>query len=312
MGITKVGIANYCGKNFYKLIDSILKKLILFFKTTKNKKLARAALSAIYRSHRTEPFLLKIQKQENFIVHCNELISRNVFLDGSFDFIKFEKVVSIIKTNNDMTTLVDIGANIGTIAIPALTRHYFKEVILIEPEEKKFQILMANIYLNGLIKKVTAHNIALTDEGNSSLYLKINQDNNYGDHRIFNSLAKSDTLNEKNIRAVRGETLDKVAPNLKKGNALIWMDVQGHEGIVLNGMKQSIKKQIPMVLEFTPSFIKDNNSYDYFKLLLRYSVVYDLNQEKIIPIKFSETVLKNLFDKYYQSKSIYYTDLLFM
>ena len=64
MGITKVDITNYCVKNFYKLIDSILKKLILFFKTTKNKKLVRAALSAIYRSHRTEPFLLKIQKQE--------------------------------------------------------------------------------------------------------------------------------------------------------------------------------------------------------------------------------------------------------
>ena len=211
-----------------------------------------------------------------------------------------------------MTTLVDVGANIGSIAIPALTRHYFKEAILIKPEEKNFQILMANIYLNGLIKKVTAHNIALTDEDNSSLYLEINQDINYGDHRIFNGLVTSDTLNEKNIRAVRGERLDKVAPNLKKGNSLIWMDVQGHEGIVLNGAKQSIEKQIPMVLEFTPSFIKDNNSYDYFKLLLRYSVVYDLNEEKITPIKFSETVLKNLFDKYYQSKSIDFTDLLFM
>jgi len=305
-------LTNYCGKNFYKLIDSILKKLILFFKTTKNKKLARAALSAVYRTHQTEPFLLKIQKNENFIVHCNELISRHVFLDGSFDFFKFEKVASIIKKNNDMTTLVDVGANIGTIAIPALTRHYFKETILIEPEEKNFQILMANVYLNGLIKKVTAHNIALTDEDNSSLYLEINQDNNYGDHRIFNGLVKSDTLNEKNIMAVRGETLDKIAPNLKKENALIWMDVQGHEGIVLNGAKRSIEKQIPLVLEFVPSLIKENFTYDYFKLLLRYSIVYDLNEEKITPIKFSETVLKNLVDKYYQSKRIQYTDLLFM
>ena len=299
-------------KKFYRLTERILKKLILFFKSTKNQKLTRAALSAIYLTHQKEQFLLKTQKNENFIVHCDELISKEIFLDGSFDFFKFEKVVSIIKTNNDMTTLVDVGANIGTIAIPALTRHYFKEAILIEPEEKNFQILMANIYLNGLIKKVTAHNIALTHEDNSSLYLKINQDSNYGDHRILNEFVTSDTLNEKNIRAVRGERLDKVAPNLKKGNSLIWMDVQGHEGIVLNGAKQSIEKKIPMVLEFTPSFIKDNNSYDYFKLLLRYSVVYDLNEEKITPIKFSETVLKNLFDKYYQSKSIDFTDLLFM
>ena len=173
---------------------------------------------------------------------------------------------------------------------------------------------MANVYLNGLRKKVTAHNIALTDEDNSSLYLEINQEKNYGDHRVYNGLIGGGTLNERNIRAVKGETLDKIAPNLKRENSLIWMDTQGHEGIILKGAKQSIEKQIPMVLEFTPSFIKDNNSYDYFKLLLRYSVVYDLNEEKITPIKFSETVLKNLFDKYYQPKSINYfgTDLLFM
>ena len=182
---------------FYRLTEIILKKLILFFKSTKNQKLRRRALSAIYKTHKKEKFLLKIQENENFIVHCDELISKEIFLDGSFDFFKFEKVVSIIKTNNDMTTLVDVGANIGSIAIPALTRHYFKEAILIEPEEKNFQILMANIYLNGLIKKVTAHNIALTDEDNSSLYLEINQDINYGDHRIFNGLVASDTLNEK-------------------------------------------------------------------------------------------------------------------
>ena len=297
---------------FYRLTEIILKKLILFFKSKKNQKLRRTALSAIYKTHKKEKFLLKIQENEIFIVHCDELISKQIFLDGSFDFFKFEQVVSIIKKSNHLTTLVDVGANIGSIAIPALTRNYFKEAILIEPEEKNFQVLMANVYLNGLRKKVTAHNIALTDEDNSSLYLEINQDNNYGDHRIFNGLVTSDTLNEKNIRAVRGETLDKVAPNLKKGNALIWMDVQGHEGIVLNGAKRSIEKQIPLVLEFVPFFIKENFAYDYFKLLLRYSVVYDLNEEKITPIKFSETVLKNLFDKYYQSKSIDCTDLLFM
>jgi len=299
-------------KKFYRLIEKILKKLILFFKHTKNKKLTRAALSAIYLTHQKEDFLLKSQKNENFIVHCDELISTNIFVDGSFDFYKFEQVVSIIKDNNDLTTLVDVGANIGPIAIPALTRNFFKEAILIEPEEKNFQVLMANVYLNGLRKKVTAHNIALTDEDNSSLYLEINQEKNYGDHRIIDGLVRSDRLSEKNISVIRGETLDKIAPKLERKNSLIWMDTQGHEGIILKGAKQNIEKQIPMVLEFTPSFIKDNNSYDYFKLLLRYSVVYDLNEEKITPIKFSETVLKNLFDKYYQSKSIDYTDLLFM
>ena len=75
-------------KKFYRLIESILKKLILFFKNTKNQKLTRAALSAIYLTHPKEQFLLKIQKNENFIVHCDELISTNIFVEGSFDFFK--------------------------------------------------------------------------------------------------------------------------------------------------------------------------------------------------------------------------------
>jgi len=303
-------------KKFYRLIERILKKLILFFKTTKNKKLTRAALSAIYLTNPKEQFLLKNQKNEHFIVHCDELISTNIYVDGSFDFFKFENVVSIIKKDNNLTTLVDVGANIGPIAIPALTRNFFKEAILIEPEEKNFQVLMANVYLNGLRKKVTAHNIALTDEDNSSVYLEINEDKNYGDHKILDGLVTSDTLKEKNIRVVRGETLDKIAPNLKKENSLIWMDAQGYEGIILKGAKQSIEKQIPMVLEFTPFFIEKNGSYDCFKLLLCYSVVYDLNEENPIPIRFNEIVLKNLFDKYYEHPqnypNVYFTDLLFM
>ena len=167
-------------KKFYRLIERILKKLILFLKSVKRQKLRRAALSAIYKTHKKEKFLLKIQENENFIVHCDELISKNIFLDGSFDFFKFEQVVSIIKKSNHLTTLVDVGANIGSIAIPALTRNYFKEAILVEPEEKNFQVLMANVYLNGLRKKVAAHNIALTDEDNSSLYLELNEEKNYG------------------------------------------------------------------------------------------------------------------------------------
>ena len=94
------------------------------------------------------------------------------------------------------------------------------------------------------------------------------------------------------------------------------MDAQGYEGIILKGAKQSIEKQIPMVLEFTPFFIEKNGSYDCFKLLLCYSVVYDLNEENPIPIRFNEIVLKNLFDKYYEHPqnypNVYFTDLLFM
>lgn len=296
---------------FYRLTEIILKKLILFFKSTKNQKLRRTALSAIYKTHEKEKFLLKIQENENFIVYCKELASKEIFINGSCDFLKFEKTVSIIKKFNELNTLVNVGANIGSIAIPALSRQFFKEAILIEPEQQNFRILMVNVYLNELEKRITAHNIALTDKDNSQLHLELNKVRNFGDHRIVNGPIGSDTLNEKSIRVVKGETLDKIAPNLKRENCLIFMDAQGHEGFILKGAKQTIEKKIPMVLEFTPRWIKENGSYDYFKLLLCYSVVYDLSEAKPTPIEFNEVVLKNLFDKYYQSTSLE-TDLLFI
>ena len=98
-------------------------------------------------------------------------------------------------------------------------------------------------FWSGLRKKVTVHNIALTDEDNSSLYLELNKEKNYEDHRIFDGVVTSNTIGEKNIRAIRGATLDKIAPNLERNNSLIWMDTQGHEGIILKGAKQSIEKK---------------------------------------------------------------------
>ncbi len=298
-------------KKFYRLIEEILKKLILFFKNTKNQKLRKAGLSAIYKAHEKNKFLLKVQENENFIVYCKELASKEIFVNGSCDFLKFEKTVSIIKKFNELNTLVNVGANIGGISIPALTRKFFKEAILIEPEQLNFRILMVNIYLNELEKRVTAHNIALTDKNNSQCRLVLNNVRNFGDHRIANGPIESDTLNEKSISVVKGETLDKIAPNLKRENSLIFMDAQGHEGFILRGAKQNIKKKIPIVLEFTPRWIKENGSYDYFKLLLCYSVVYDLSEIKPTPVEFNEVILKNLFEKYIQSENLY-TDLLFV
>ena len=71
-----------------------------------------------------------------------------------------------------------------------------------------------------------------------------------------------------------------------------------------------------MVLEFTPFLIEKNGSYDCFKLLLCYSVVYDLNEKNPTPIRFNEIVLKNLFDKYHvkpaKYPNVFFTDLLFI
>ena len=53
------------------------------------------------------------------IIHRNETISNSIFIDDEFEFSKFLKAVNILKK---YTTLIDIGANIGSISIPALKK----------------------------------------------------------------------------------------------------------------------------------------------------------------------------------------------
>ena len=298
-------------KRFYRFLESILKKIILFFKKTKNQNLSRSALSAIYRTAKNERYLLKNNTNEVLIVHTNELISEKIFIDGSFEFLAFEKTIAIIKKFSKLNTLVDIGANIGTTSIPALTKGFFKNAIVIEPEIKNFRILMSNIYLNNLEKRITAHNLALTDKENSLLYLEIFKEGNNGKHKISKENLINKKFDSKNIQKAKGNTLDKIAPNITREDSLIWMDAEGYEGIILKGANSTIVKKIPLVVEFDPVMMSEYHSFNHFKLLFpHYSVFYDLSHKTTSPIKLDEETLKENYDRLLASNS--HTDLLFI
>ena len=298
-------------KRFYRFLESILKKIILFFKKTKNQNLSRSALSAIYRTAKNERYLLKNNTNEVLIVHTNELISEKIFIDGSFEFLAFERTIAIIKKFNKLNTLVDIGANIGTTSIPALTKGFFKNAIVIEPEIKNFRILMSNIYLNNLEKRITAHNLALTDKENSLLYLEIFKEGNNGKHKISKENLINKKFDSENIQKAKGNTLDKIAPNITREDSLIWMDAEGYEGIILKGANSTIVKKIPLVVEFDPVMMSEYHSFNHFKLLFpHYSVFYDLSHKTTSPIKLGEETLKENYDKLLAGNS--HTDLLFI
>lgn len=298
-------------KRFYRFLESILKKIILFFKKTKNQNLSRSALSAIYRTTKNERYLLKNNANEVLIVHTNELISEKIFIDGSFEFLAFERTIEIIKKFNKLNTLVDIGANIGTTSIPALTKGFFKNAIVIEPEIKNFRILMSNIYLNNLEKRITAHNLALTDKENSLLYLEIFKEGNNGKHKVSKENLINKKFDSENIQKAKGNTLDKIAPNITREDSLIWMDAEGYEGIILKGANSTIVKKIPLVVEFDPVMMSEYHSFNHFKLLFpHYSVFYDLSHKTTSPIKLDEETLKENYDRLLASNS--HTDLLFI
>jgi hypothetical protein len=63
---------------------------------------------------------------ERYLVNCHDhTISRIVFTTGAFEFEKFETALRLLRHHTSIKSLdllVDVGANIGTVCIPAVAR----------------------------------------------------------------------------------------------------------------------------------------------------------------------------------------------
>jgi len=203
--------------------------------------------------------------REVFVTLRNDqYISRSLAAVGSYDFEAFETAARILGAPLD--ALVDVGANLGSICIPAVARGYAARAIAIEPDKLNFRTLMANIYLNDLQDSLCAINSALGAEPDAVLEFQISP-NNKGDHRV----CVSDTpgaFGEEGWSRLRvpSTNLDSLieAHRLldRPAGTLIWMDVQGWESRVLAGATGLLARSLPFVIEFWPYGLKRNGLLD--------------------------------------------------
>ena len=125
---------------------------------------------------------------------------------------------------------MDVGANIGTICIPAVRRGLVRSAIAVEAVPAIVRLLKANLELNGVAETIAVVSAAVSDRGGGTIEIAINAANQ-GDNRIAADVAKAgDRGNFPDIVRVVTVTLDDL---LLDGvdDTLIWMDIQGHEGI---------------------------------------------------------------------------------
>ena len=116
------------GRFFWKVIESNRWVRTILFDTANSNK-----------------FLLAHSKFETFLVSTNDkVIGRDIYVNGSFDFIKLKKTLKILGGQLDPELLIDIGANIGTICIPAIKRGLFNSGIAFEPGPLNFSLLNTN------------------------------------------------------------------------------------------------------------------------------------------------------------------------
>jgi len=284
-----------------KLLLKVVRVIFIFFE---NKKIRKA----IFDTSEPNTLLFSTGENEKFILQSNDqVIGRTVYATKKpFDFEKLTKVLKILNLKKS-ELLIDVGANIGTICIPAIKRNLFNKAIVFEPEPLNYSLLLSNIIINGCYNKIISHNVALGSKNREKLNLQLD-DHNKGNHRITINYK----INSKKKIIVKSYKLDSFIKNINSLSTLLWIDVQGYETQVLLGAKNLLNKKAPVCVEFSPTFL-EKKKYDIFKKMFiknGYNYFYNLN----LPLKkiaLNNESIDNLY-KTLKKNKLAETDLLFI
>jgi FkbM family methyltransferase len=276
--------SEYFKSSLYLIFFPIFKYIVILFFKIRGTKLRGAFYNSLSYVKGLSYFCVNTGK-ELFIVNLEDKeIGKGLFCKGLFDYDKLLNAVKIIKDNNanfDTELLVDVGANIGTISVPAITRNEFNSVVAFEPNPENFKLLRNNLIINNIEDKFEIYQCAVGNiEGDLDLELS---NNNSGDHRI--SVSNENGLYDEGLRnriKVKSITLDSILNNIEPNKTLFWIDVQGYEGHVLSGANEALKNKVPVVIEFWPYGLNRTDGFNKLKSSLSlYSGFYDLSSPNV-------------------------------
>ncbi len=287
-------------RKFFRIIESIIYKILILTKKIKNKSFVQSLNSAIYKDQFHRVYLLSNNEEIRYLVKSGDDIAKYLYINNSWNFHVLEKACKILKKKKSVSTLINIGAHIGSTCIPAVKYNLFKRSIAFEPFKTNFNLLKTNIFLNGLEEKIEPHNVALSNK-KKKLFIKQFGPNS-GDCRII-------FKNSKNTQEINCHVLDQYTKKLNKNNSIIFMYAQGHEPEIFLGAKKTIKKRIPIITEFMPSLFNNKWIQKMSYLIRNYKYFYDLKKNENKK-NFTAKELENLKNEYIVNKD--YTDILIL
>ena len=219
----------------------------------------------------------------------------NMFFNKNSIMKNYSKKFNIIKKviKNAKPVIVEIGAHYGEDSLRF--KHIFPDASLhcFEPDPRNISIFKKHVHLN----KVFLYELALSNtNGEKNFYQSFDEDKVYNvpdkydwisleDYNLLklnnsgsSSLKKGyqKTLSEKIL--VRTERFDDWAKNHNIGLIdLVWIDVQGAEGDVIDGMGEKIKSINYVWIEYGEKSYEDSLSREETLALLRDKGFYLVN-----------------------------------
>lgn len=191
----------------------------------------------------------------------NDHIFKQIKQSNSFYELKLLNKVKSLNLNG---TYVDVGANIGNHTLFFSQICNSKKVISIEMDKKIFDVLDTNVTENNSNEKVTLYNIGIGEK----------------EKKVRTSSPDLNNIGMTKIIDENGDVLVKTLDNLLQNEtdvSLIKIDVEGYELNVLNGAKNLINKNLPVIIselktesEFI-GFEKVMNSLGYYTDKINYA-----------------------------------------
>jgi FkbM family methyltransferase len=187
----------------------------------------------------------KVKDNGDYKMYYHPLILDEVLMMSGL----WEIYVKLILTVQPNDVFVDVGAHIGSYAIPIAKKA--QKVIAFEPNKYTFELLTKNIALNHLTN-IEVYNIAVSKKRGAVSFMYENQ-SSYS--RIIDGeqsmnvtvIEDAKGYDNNNIHLVNTIDLDSV---LLKEDRIDWIkiDVEGHELDVLEGAMQTIHMYKPKII----------------------------------------------------------------
>lgn len=171
-----------------------------------------------------------------------ENLALDIFLNGIYEPETNEFLVNAIPKN---ATVLDLGANIGSVTIPLAIKRSDLRIICVEASPHVFKYLQENLRQNDLESRVFCINKAISDKDDQSLPF-------YSDPGNFGKGSLSPVFTNKPIM-VETITIDKLLFDLNIDSVgFIKADIEGYEYFAFAGGKQLLQRSDapPVFFEF--------------------------------------------------------------
>jgi FkbM family methyltransferase len=216
-------------------------------------------------------------------------VSRILFCRGEYDRPLLTLVHDLLGRLGDQPfsladrVFLDIGANLGSATVEATVHFGAAGGVAFEPDPVNFSFLERNLAANGLLDRVDAHRLALSDR-TGSVSFELSPDN-AGDHRVRLDAPRATELGEADRQVVEVEatTLDALcdAGTVELGRVgLAWIDVQGHEPNMLAGAEQLTASGVPVVVEYSPYHLRAGGGLDRFEAIVTEHYTHVLDTDR--------------------------------